>query len=599
MGHSSESSSSSSGCSSATSSCPPDCSIDCCEALCTAIVNCRLNSAVVRVHGQSILTTVAPTAALPAFVWSGVGQNVVMAETHGSGFLIKGNLIVCPASLVLIPQDILYVSQGFGGGATGPLYRYPYVNPAAPAAAGVENVVTQVSRILVDIFINEKGAFYTYEASLRGVEGAGDVALLEIDQETDWNGWNPCLKCCHPYFRWSKSRKTKTGDPIFVIGDLFQSSNPVTVAALGPTVIPLPSDRVIYTGSLSSNQSADNSGLAQYELVVTDITAGQLAKGAVILNNCGAVIGMFTDIVGQDVRNTLQFRQEAEAQFDGKVAAGVSEFYMRWPLKAFLQGLEHKKFGRHLLTVTDVGRGNFLTYAKGYLGIAWTPVSGNDYSYLYGSNGLQYPALNATGTFPAVTCTENIGIRVQTMAQTSPVQIFNPAAGFPITLTNQDPAVLSVPYSSGGVAPSQYPAIGVGWVPDAVNGTTALAASPLQGTVFPNDIIFQISKCKSSGGKLKKKAYLGNGGSNGKRQIAPLLFSSRTMPGDSVFVDYRSSINYWTTFGTSQVSMQTFPPLLDYPWGSRDSFPILEANPTIIPQGNLTLGPYAGFVPAF
>lgn len=595
MGHSSESNSSSSGCSSATSSCPPDCSVDCCEALCTAIVNCRLNSAVVRVHGQTILTTVAPQSTLPGFVWSGVGQNTLMTETHGSGFLIKGNLIVCPASLVVIPPDVLYVAQPQGGSIVGPLYRYPYVNPIAAASAGVENVVTQVSRILVDIYINEKGAFYTYEASVKGVDGAGDVAVLQIDQETDWNGWNPCLKCCHPYFRWSKSRKTKAGDPIFFIGDLVYES-----ANINDTFsIPLPSERVIYSGALSSNQSSDSTGVAQFELIVTDIPSGQAASGGVILNNCASVIGMYTVAVGQDVRNTLISRNDGSAQFDGKVIGGVSEFYMRWPLKAFLQGLENKKFGKFLLTVTDVGRGNFWTYNKGYLGVAWTPVTGNDYSYLYGSDGLQYPALNATGTFPAVTCTENIGIRVVTMAQNSAPQIFDPAGGYPITLTNQDPTVASQPYSSGGIAPAQYPPILAGWVPDATLATNAaLAASPLQGTVFPNDIIFQISKCKSSGGKLKKKAYLGNS-QNGKRQIAPLLFSSRTLPGDQVYVDFRQSINYWTTFGTAQVALQTFPPALDYPWASRANFPMLTGNLATIPTNNFLFGFYQGFRPGF
>lgn len=597
MGHSSESSSSS-GCSSATSSCPPDCSIECCEALCTAIVNCRLSSAVVRVHGQTILTTEEPQTTLPAFVWSGVGQNATMNETHGSGFLIKGNLIVCPASLVLIPQDALYVTTG-AGTATGPVYRYPYVNPAAAPSAGVQNTLTQVSRILVDIYINEKGAFYTYEATLQGVDGSGDVALLSVDLETDWNGWNPCLKCCHPYFRWSKSRKTKVGDPIFFIGDVTYNTQ---TNDLGNTSLtyPVHSERVIYAGTLTSNQGADSTGIAQYELVVTDIPAGQLGSGGVILNNCGAVIGMYTIPVGQHVLNTLRTRIDGSAQYDGKYLGGVSEFYMRWPLKAFLQGLEKKKFGKHLATVTDSGKGNFYYYLKGYLGVAWTPVTGRDYSYLADMDGWQQPALNSTGTFTPVTCTENIGIRVTTMAQTSPVQTFNSAAGFPITLGNQVPASFSVPYYAGGVAGAQYPATGVGWVPDATNGTTAFPASPLQGVVFPNDIIFQISKCKSSGGKLKKKAYLGNGGTNGKRQIAPGLFTSRTLPGDQVYVDYRSFQTYWTTFGTSQVALQQFPQALDYPFASRANFPLYNVDDSVFPvTASSVIGFYIGMYPAF
>jgi len=598
MGHSSESSSSS-GCSSATSSCPPDCSVDCCEALCASLVNCRLSSAVVRVHGQSVLTTVPPQVAVPTFIFAGDTQNAVMTETHGSGFLIKGNLIVCPASLVLIPQDVLFVAvSGDIGGVTGPLYRYPYVNVSAAVSAGIENTITPVSRILVDIFINEKGAFYTYEATIFGVNPVGDVALLSIDLETDWNGWNPCLKCCHPYFRWSKSRKTKVGDPIFIIGDLFYNSHDVGVGGTGSASIPLPSERVIYTGILTNNEGMDYTGIAQYELIVTDVTSGQIAHGAVILNNCGAVIGMFTCDVNQDVRNTLATRIDGSAQYDGKIVGGVSEFYMRWPLKAFLQGMEHHKFGKHVGTIVDAGVGNFYYYVLGYLGVNATPVTGADYSFFYGADGGQYPAMNASGVFPPVTCTENIGVRVITLAQTSPPQIFDPAGGFPITLTDQDPNVASIPYFASAPTNAQYPSIGAGFVPDVVNETLPFAASPLQGIVFPNDIIFQISKCKSSGGKLKKKAYLGNGG-NGKRQIAPLLFTARTMPGDSVFVDFRQSSSYWVNFGSTQVAMQTFPLAQDYPFSSRSDFPMINAASNIIPQNNNLMSFYTGGLSSF
>lgn len=595
MGHSSESSSSKT-----SSSCAPTCDVDCCEALCTSLVNCRLSSAVVRVHGQTVLTTVAPTAVTPAFVFSGLTQNSTMVETHGSGFLIKERYIVCPASLVSIPPDISYVStsQQPVGGLTGPLYRYPYINTAAAASSGVGGAIQQVSRILVDVFdVNGKGNNYTYEAYVVGIDGAGNIALLAIDQETSWNGWNPCLECCHPYFRWSKSRKTKPGDPIFFIGDLVYNTY-TNYENIVPYIYP--SERVITTGVITNNEGTDGAGFVQHEMIVTDIVAGTSASGGVILNNCGAVIGMYTTRVGLDDRAILDNRSDAPQIAGSCYVAGVSEFFMRYPLKAFLQGSKEKKFGRHLGTVTDA-IGNFYYYIKGYMGMAWTPVNGNDYSYFLGTDGTQVPAMNNTGAFPSVTCTQNVGLRVITLAETAaPVTVNQagalPAPGAAPPTAAQAVTYASVPYYAGLNGAAQYPPAVVGWVPDTTNDIPAVPASPLAGTNNPNDIVFEISRCRSAGGKAKKKVLLG---SNGNRQVAPGTATWRTMPGDSVYVNSRTYSSFWTSFTSVQVALAAFPAVEDWPWYARSDWPALNATATLIPVNNLIFGPYFGFMPAF
>lgn len=565
---SSSSSSSSSSCSSScTSSCPPSCNVECCPTLCAAEICCRFSSAVVRVHGEAILTTIAPQAGAPAFDWSptATANQAAVYETHGNGFLIKGGCIVCPASLVSIPPDALYQ----GGTA---IYRYPYVNAtgADRTGNGIPNAITQVSRVFVDVFdVNGKGHAYTYEAYVCGIDGAGNTAVLAINFENNWNCYLPCIQKCHPYFRWSRSRKSKCGDPAFLLGGYTLNDN----GAFGLQW----SEPLVQQGLLTDNKSLDYTGTIQHEIIRTTLIAGRCAIGSPILNNCGAVIGMHTAATSEELGATGN---------DHGFVVGVSEFFMRRPLKTFLQGVKKCQYRKHLGTVNDA-IGDFNYYIKGYMGLAWNNVTGNDFDHFVGAAGTFVPLYDASGALIDVKCTENVGIRVVTVAQATAPQTFdiaNPTD--PTVQVDQNPLFASLPYFDSQ-APASYPPA---YTPDS--GTGDVNASPFAGEVFPNDIVYALSKCRSKGGKLKKKCKLGDL----YRQVAPALFTWQCLPGDSIYAQTRAYTQYWSAFNLLQGSLAVFPLVMDWPWYNRQCWPVVGAPLPASTSGNL---PFAGFRAAF
>lgn len=566
------SSSSSSSCSkSCTSSCPPSCNVDCCSTICAAEICCRFSSAVVRVHGETILTTIVPQAGAPAFDWSSAAtaNQSAVYETHGNGFLVKGGCIVCPASLVSIPPDALYQD------ATA-IYRYPYVSTDGShrTGDGTPNAITQVSRILVDVFdVNGKGHAYTYEAFVCGIDGAGNTAVLGIDLEnTSWNCYNPCIEKCHPYFRWSRSRKSKCGDPIFMLGGYSYYNH-------GDRGLSW-SEPLVQQGLLTDNKSIDYTGWIQHEIIHTTLESSFCAMGSPILNNCGAVIGMH---VGT---NTTVVPTEDVTGHGKGFVIGVSEFFMRQPLKTFLQGIKRCRYKKHLGTITDA-IGDFNYYIKGYAGLAWTNVTGGDFNHFFGDDGTEVPLYGADGNLIDVKCTENVGLRITTLAQATSPQTFdlaNPTD--PSIQVDQDPTFASLPYFDSN-APASYPPA---YTPDS--GTGDVNASPLTGNVFPNDILYAISRCRTKRGKLKKKCKLGDL----YHQVAPGMFTWKTVPGDSVYVQTRDYRQYWGAFGLFQGSLATFPLLMDWPWYTRQCWGDVGAPLPASQTGNL---PFAGFRASF
>lgn len=577
--HNSDSHSSSSHCrKSCTSSCPPKCNVECCGSLCASEICCRFQSAVVRVHTQTVLTTIAPDhndckskPPAPAFDWStqATANQAALYETHGNGFLIKDHCIVVPASLVQVPPDVLAQT-----------WRWPYVsnNGSHRAGNGIPNSITQVSRILVDIFdVNGKGHAYTYEAYVCGIDGAGNTAVLGIDLEnSDWNCWLPCIESCHPYFRWSRSRKSKCGDPVFLLG-----AHSLREGAAGTLSF---SENLVSQGILTDNKSLDYTGWMQHEIIRTTLLATNSARGSPILNNCGAVIGMH---VASEDFVPLTFEQQEQGQSNSSVSGlsyvvGVSEFFMRRPLKAFLQGVKKCKYGKHLGHVKDQ-IGDFDYYIKGYAGLAWTNVTGDDFDHFFGADGTKVPLYNDHGCLVDVKCTENVGIRVVTVAQSEAPQTFDISKPTqPKCHTAQDPTFAFLPYFDSQL-PAVYPNF---FVPDS--GTGDIEASPFACEVFPNDIVYAIAKCRSKKGKLKKKCKFGDL----YHQVAPALFTWKCCPGDQVYVQVRDYRYYWCEYNLIQGCLADYPLLLDYAWYDRGSFPQLGAP---LPAGTVL----PGFRPAF
>lgn len=541
--------------------------MECCNSLCASVVCCRFNSAVVRVTAQFILTTIAPQSSAPAFDWSSTASanQTAVYETHSNGSLIKGKLIVCPASTVTAPPDVFYQ----GGTA---IYRYPYVGvPGTAAGDGTPNAITRASRILVDIFdVNGKGHAYTYEAYLVGVDGAGNTAVLAIDIENPWNSWLPCIEPCHPYFRWSRSRKSKCGDPVFLLGSYSDTSYPGS-----PMVL---SSNQIQQGMLTNNKSLDYSGWIQHEIIRTTIISTDIAVGAPILNNCGAIIGMSV--------GTAAVASSASSGLTTNFVIGVSEYFMRRPLKTFLQGEGDCKYQRHLGTIND-SLGNYYYYIKGYLGLSWTAVTGADFNHLASQSGINVPIYEADGTLSNIKCTENVGIRVVTVAQSSAPQTFdiaNPTD--PLVQADQNPLYASLPYFSSQT-PAIYPG---GYVPDTTTGD--IPASPFEGEIYPNDIVYAISSCRSSSGTLKRKCKFGDL----EHQVAPGMYTWGKLPGETVYLLSRDYRYHWAQFNLFQSTLAVFPMIMDWPWYARQIWPTVDAPLPISTTGNL---PFVGFKAAF
>jgi len=567
----SSSSSSSSCTSSSTSSCPPPCNVDCCPTLCAAEICCRFSSAVVRVHGEVILTAVPPQEGVPAFDWSSgaTSNQSLIVETHGNGFMIKGGCIVCPASLVSIPPDALY-QNGV------PAYRYPYVTTDGShrTGNGTPNAITQVSRIFVDIFdLNGKGHAYTYEAFVCGIDGAGNTAVLGIDLDNNnWNCYLPCIDKGHPYFRWSRSRKSKCGDPVFLLGGYSYFNHEQNGLSW--------SEPLVQQGLLTDNKSLDYTGWIQHEIIHTTLESSFCSVGSPILNNCGAVIGM------QVATNTAVVPVDDEFGYDhGKgFVIGVSEFFMRRPLKAFLQGVKKCKYRKHLGNIVD-SIGDFNYYIKGYMGLAWTNVTGADFKHFIGADGTEVPLYNSEGLVD-VKCTENVGIRITTVAQSTAPQTFDITDPTdPTVQADQDPDYASLPYFDSQ-APATYPP---NYTPDS--GTGDVNASPFAGQIFPNDIVYALSKCRSKKGKLKKKCKLGDL----YHQVAPGLFTWKCLPGDTVYVQTRDYRQYWCAFNLYQGSLAVYPLIEDWPWYNRQCWPF-GALANVGKSGQL---PFLGFRAAF
>lgn len=569
----SSSSSSSSSCSkSCTSSCPPSCNVECCPTLCAAEICCRFSPAVVRVHGESILTVIPPQEDVPDFDWSvsATANQAAVYETHSNGFLIKGDYIVCPAATVSIPPDALYQNGT-------PVYRYPYVSTSA-TSDGTPNSITQVSRVLVDIFdVNGKGHAYTYEAFVLGIDGAGNIAILGINfDQNDWNAYLPCIRNCHPYFRWSRSRKSKCGDPVFLLGGY--SLHDFGHFGLSWT------QPLIQQGLLTSNKAIDYTGWIQHEILQTTLESSFCASGSPILNNCGAVIGMHVATSNTTVpsEDAVDLRDHLGKGF----VIAVSEFFMRLPIKVFMQGVKKCNYRKHLGTVTDA-IGNFSYMIKGYMGIAWTNVTGSDFKHFIGANGTEVPIYDAAGALIDIKCTENVGLRVITIAQSTAPQTFDIANPTDLSVkTNQTPSYASLPYFDSQI-PASYPPA---YVPDTNTGDVNV--SPFAGQIFPNDIIYALSKCRTARGKLKKKCKLGDL----FHQVAPGLYTWRTLPGQTVFTQTRDYTQYWSAFNLLQGSLATFPLIMDWPWYTRQCWPEVGAPLPVSLTGNM---PFVGFRAAF
>jgi hypothetical protein len=349
---------------------------------------------------------------------------------NGNGFFITDHYIVCPAHLVLIPPTVLTVNN-----------RYPFVSVNQPAPNGLApDTVTSVSRILVDVQrVNCGKKAFTYEAQLVGVDGAGNIALLSIDFNRQWNLACPPIKKHHPYFCFGKSRCSYPGTECFTIGD-FTSSLDSGLAGCNSVV----------AGVISNNRALDTTGYALPELVFASFPNHAEKTGAPIINKYGQVIALQTiNIVGAN--QTVPSQRRGFGQ-----VSGVSQFFMETVINELRKGCHKRKATEHLEIVNDLN-GNYLKYLKGYLGIYARPLNGNDFGTTISGSGIENIIVSTSGQLGSgPKCKELIGLKVLTEAGNT-----------------------SVTYVT---------------IPSASNNPP-LVDSPLLNILQPNDIIIELNKC--------------------------------------------------------------------------------------------------------
>lgn len=278
--------------------------------------------------------------------------------TNGTGFFIGGQHIITAASVILYS----------GGGARVP----PPPTPPGPAFAIVSNIYVHVYNV------GDKGKNFIYKATVVGVDGAGDFALLRIPCDDPWNITLPSLKG-QPHFRFSSSRDYTPGHRVFSISNA--EDNDFRSVSQGV---------VRNNRQFSTNAQAftTTSSMPPEELVLTDIIIlNPGSYGSPIITACGNVIGVITLTYGGN-----------SFPFNGSASGGVSEHFFRPVLEAFLEAekIQAKAFHTRIIAGkcdTDTSRssgsecepdpfrnlevvqdsvGAYFRYIKGYLGISWT-----------------------------------------------------------------------------------------------------------------------------------------------------------------------------------------------------------------------------------
>lgn len=293
-----------------------------CNALTADQLFCKFSNAVVRVQSKFILlgsgVVTSPTPGVPPVGGSQTltsatplsdptvpipGSSLPSGGRHdvvlvGNGFFIRGHYIVCPASLVLLPPAM-----------TAYAVRYPLVNPATAVDPNgtVTGQMVQPSEIIVDVFnVNTKGRelhdalSYSYKATLVGVDGAADIAVLRIDMDDCYNANNPCINDCHPVLHFSEKASAGCRTPMargqkaYLLGDYLQALNRTYGAEMVPNH-PTRLSMGITEGLIAHHRHMNHPQFALQELVVVSgANIGTSAVGLPILNSQGHVLGMQT-----------------------------------------------------------------------------------------------------------------------------------------------------------------------------------------------------------------------------------------------------------------------------------------------------------------
>lgn len=417
----------------------------------------------------------------------------------GNGFFIKNHYIICPSSLIITPSKSLSAD---------------------------ENIT--INRVFITVSnVNGGDKSYSYEASILGLDGAANIAILYIDNSLKRNRCNPYIRKCHTILTWGKSRNSCPGDKIIVIGDI--SSNDT----IGFTNISIDStcENGIIIGNIADNRYISYGGSIPGELLLlSNINLSNKKEGLPVINRHGAVIGM---IINNNV--------------------AISEYFMRRPVKALIRTFmnnpvsknndnsctsnyseaydnrKHVSFNNeHIDDQKIINHGK--NYEK-FIELVVDPINSEAYyKYKKSCLGLAGIAINQSHFFSSsidFQYTEIIGYKILAISGDNSSKISND---------------------------EKYSLI------------TCSMISPLCGIISVGDIITHINDFP-----------LGDR----KGQIAPALLMWRIRPGDKINVKYRKENECFSLCNEVNVFTYCYESLVDFPWysnvfdKSKDILPIL------------------------
>lgn len=250
--------------------------------------------------------------------------NFIQTNT-GNGFLIDQNHVITASHLVIF-NEIIY-----------PGFQIKRTEPS-------NSQIVKVNRIYVHVFnVNGMGESFIYDATLLGLDGAGDIAILKIEKTEH----APCI-CQQPTLTFFNSQLISPGDKIYLLGN--------------PNMLDYQS---VVIGTVRNNAYNDMLGQVVTESMLIDCNIVEGISGSPIVSSNG-VVGMAT--------------WYSDSSFGG----GPSQKIMESVLSALFEAIGGSP-GQHTLYQEDP-LGGFWIYYKGFMGITWNIVTELNYFFKADTN---------------------------------------------------------------------------------------------------------------------------------------------------------------------------------------------------------------------
>lgn len=214
------------------------------------------------------------------------------------GFLIKDYNIICPADIIMNNTDIM------------------------------DNIIVTIPNI------SKKGKSYIYKCKLVGLDGAGNIAILNFENFEDKKNLE------NPYLIFGQSRELSPGEKVIILGNKTMDCDD-------------PSNKIDYgahVAIIGDNRYMANNGKIKGELLLLSGLNGKCKSGMPVITKSGYVVGM-----------TINLSNE--------IPVALSQCFMKRPINKIISVLLGKKDDNGQLNLISSNNKEFLSYRKAWVGI--------------------------------------------------------------------------------------------------------------------------------------------------------------------------------------------------------------------------------------